>query len=442
MALRAGRVCPVELTAFLFERIERHADRAVFVAITPQRALREASAAKARLASGSPASLLDGVPVAYKDVIDVAGTPTTAASALFADAPARLRDSRCADRLSRGGMITLGKLNMTEFAYSGLGCNPHFGTPRNPNDSKVHRSPGGSSSGAGVAVAAGLAPCAIGSDTGGSIRVPASFNGVVGYKSSEGRIDKTGVFPLSRTLDTIGPLGRSVMDCILVSQLMRGEQTVGPSPRPVAGLRIVVPTNIVMDRLENAVGANFERALAALSDAGAMIERRRLECLDRASEVTELHGSITAAEAYHQYHDIIESDRVKRLDRRVVRRMLVGKTMSAHDLLAVQWMQAEERPKIRAELDGALLSMPTTPLVAPDIAPLEANDELFMDVNSRILRNTVLGNILDLCGIALPSGRDRNGLPTSILFSAPGGEDDMLLAYGLEIERIIRGCDG
>jgi aspartyl-tRNA(Asn)/glutamyl-tRNA(Gln) amidotransferase subunit A len=437
--LRAGKVCPVELAEYLLERAENSSDQHVFLTITRDRALGEAAAARSRLQAGSPASLLDGVPVAVKDVLDVAGTRTTAASALFAKSPVKERDSHCVEGLSRGGMIILGKLNMTEFAYSGLGCNPHFGTPRNPNDERIHRSPGGSSSGSGVAVAAGLVPCSIGSDTGGSIRVPAAFNGIIGYKAGEGRIDKTGVFPLSRTLDTIGPLGRSVTDCILVAQLMRGEKTVPVAARSVRGLRVLVPTNVVMDNAEEAVLDNFEVAVAKLADAGALIEREPFECFDRMLEIGERHGSITAAEAYHEYHGIIESGLVKRLDRRVVRRILGGKQMSAHDLLAVQGMRADLMARIHARLDGALLAMPTTPIVAPEIAPLEADDELFMAVNTAVLRNTVLGNILNLCGLALPTGCDEKGLPTSILFSAPGGADDFLLAHGLEIERIIRG---
>lgn len=436
--LRDGGACPVELTECLLDRVQHNPDQHVFLTITRQRALNEAAAAKARLAAGSPASLLDGVPVAYKDVVDVAGTRTTAASALLADRPVKQVDSQCAARLSRGGMVTLGKLNMTEFAYSGLGCNPHFGTPRNPNDQTVHRSPGGSSSGSGVAVAAGLAPCAIGSDTGGSIRVPASFNGIFGYKASEGWIDKTGIFPLSRTLDTIGPLGRSVADCVHVAQLMRGTNTVTIAARSVRGLRVLVPTNVVMDDAEEAVLANFEAAVARLADAGAHVERETFECLDRILEIGERHGSLTAAEAYHEYHDIIESDLAGRLDRRVVRRILGGKQMTAHDLLTIQWMRAELMERMRARLAGAVLAMPTTPIVAPEIAPLEADDELFMKVNTLVLRNTVLGNILNLCGLALPSGCDEKGMPTSILFSAPCGADDFLLAHGLEIERIIR----
>lgn len=436
--LRKGGACPVELTEYLLDRIETSGDRHIFLTVTRERAMKEAEAARARLKADAPASLLDGVPVALKDIIDLAGTRTTAASALFADAPAKDQDSFCASHLSAGGMVMLGKVNLTEFAYSGIGCNPHFGTPRNPHDKKAHRSPGGSSSGSGVAVAAGLVPCAIGSDTGGSIRVPASFNGVVGYKASEGRHDKTGVFPLSRTLDTIGPLARSVADCIHVSQLMRGEETVRVAPRAVRGLRILVPTNVVMDRVDAAVIANFERVLEGLAEAGARIERQRFDCLDRIVETGERHGTLIAAEAYHEYRDIIDGPDMARMDRRVVRRIMVGKRMSAHDLLTVQELRKELTAQMKEQLHDAVLAMPTTPIVAPEIAPLEADDELFMAVNALALRNAALGNIMNLCALALPSGCDEKGLPTSILFSAPGDADDFLLAHGLEIEQVAR----
>ena len=169
-----------------------------------------------------PLSALDGVPVAWKDLIDIAGAPTTAGSRYFSGGPVKTADLACAANAAAAGMVTMGKLNMTEMAYSGLGLNPHYGTPLNPNDRKTPRSPGGSSSGSGAAVAARLVPCAIGTDTGGSVRIPSAFNGVVGYKTSCGRIDTTGMFPLARTYDTIGPLARSVEDCILLDRALRG----------------------------------------------------------------------------------------------------------------------------------------------------------------------------------------------------------------------------
>lgn len=435
--IREGRICPVELAEFALDRIEANADRAVFLAITRDRALREAEAARTRIAAGRPASLLDGVPIAWKDNIDIAGVPTTVGSALFADVVAARQDQVAAGRVSGAGMVCMGKLNMTEFAYSGLGLNPHFGTPRNPNDGRHHRSPGGSSSGAGVAVASGLVSCAVGTDTGGSVRVPASFNGVVGYKSSEGWIDKSGVFPLSQTLDTLGLLARSVPDCIHLTRLMRGEATARVAPANPAQMSVLVPTNVVMNDLEPAVAANFEASIIRLERAGISVRFGPVKALSQADDLARRHGTLTAAEAYHALHKIVDGADVSRIDRRVTRRILMGKQMSAFDVIEIQQTRQRLKQEIAAELQGALLAMPTTPLVAPIIDRLEADEELFMNTNARTLRNTVLGNVLNLCGLALPNGRDAGGMPTSILFSAPGGQDWQLLAFGLALEEII-----
>lgn len=428
----------MDVTECLLDRIEKARDANTFITVSAERALAEARAAEKRYRSGNPLSVLDGVPLAWKDIFHVAGTPTTAGSILLADAPPQAADMACVANVAAVGMVTLGKLNMTEFAYSGLGLNPHFGTPLNPNDPATPRSPGGSSSGSGVAVAARLAPCAIGSDTGGSVRIPSAFNGVVGYKTSTGRIDKAGLIPLARTYDTIGPLTRSVEDCILMDMFLRGE-AVSPVRRTGLGsLTLVAPTNVVTDGAEEAVVASYERSLAALEKHGVTIRRERIDAIDRVMDMTDRFGTLIAAEAYTEYRDIADGEDGKRIDRRVVFRMMGGKRMSAADVLSIQRGRQELIPLLLAQLDGALLVMPTTPITAPEVAPLDADDDLFHAVNLKTLRNTAIGNVLDLCGVALPNGRDGRGLPTSILFSAPHGEDTRLLGYALELERVVR----
>ena len=438
-AYRAGETDPVALTECLLARIERAKGDRIFIAVTAQSALAEARAAAARYRDGRPLSLLDGVPTAWKDLFDVAGTTTTSGSALHRDNEPAVKDAPAVARTRAAGMVSLGKLNLTEFAYSGLGLNPHFGTPVNPNDRRVHRSPGGSSSGSGAAVAAGLVPCAIGTDTGGSVRVPAALNGIVGFKTTEGRIDKRGVRALSPTLDTIGPLARSVMDCALVDMVIRGAVTLDARRTDIEGLCFVIPQNVVFDDAEPAVVANFEKSIAILEKAGARISRRRLALLDDIAAATAAHGSLTAAEAYNEHRRIIDSDQVDRIDRRVVRRILQGKAMSANDLLSLQRVRRQAIDDLARELDGGYLAMPTTAITAPAIAPLEADDELFSTVNLRMLRNTMAGNILKTCGLALPNGHDENDLPTSILISGVAGDDDRLLGHGLEIERLLAG---
>ena len=225
-----GGLDPVDVAEFFLNRIARDRDNPSFIVVTRERALEEAAASRARHREGRAAGPLDGVPVAWKDLVDMGGERTTAGSALFAASPPKEKDAPIVANLAAAGMVALGKTNLSEFAFSALGLNPHFGTPRNPRDPATPRVAGGSSSGAAVAVAGGLAPCAIGSDTGGSIRAPASFCGIVGFKTSEGRIDKSGVFPLSRTLDTIGPLAHTVEDCVLIDLALRGQKATPVRP--------------------------------------------------------------------------------------------------------------------------------------------------------------------------------------------------------------------
>jgi aspartyl-tRNA(Asn)/glutamyl-tRNA(Gln) amidotransferase subunit A len=438
LAYRSGEASPVEVTECLLERIDKSRADNIFIMITPERARREAEAAARRYREGNPLSALDGVPLAWKDLFHVAGTCTTAGSALLAGSPVRDRDMPCVANAAAAGMITMGKLNLTEFAYSGLGLNPHFGTPVNPHDRTTHRVPGGSSSGSGTAVAAGLVPIAIGTDTGGSVRIPAAFNGIVGYKTSTGRIAKHDLIPLARSYDTIGPLARTVEDCILADMLLRGEIASPVRRADIRSLTVIVPTNVVTDGAEPAVLENYERALEALARAGATIRREHVDELDRVLEITARYGTLIAAEAYTQYREIADSEQADQVDRRVIFRMMGGKRMSAADLLSIQQAREQLIPQITARLSGALLAMPTTLHTAPEVAPLETDDELFHAVNLKTLRNTALGNVLDLCAVALPSGRDEKGLPTSILMSAAHDEDTCLLDQGLAIERVLR----
>ena len=436
---RDGTITPIEATDWFLDRIETTTDRAIFIAVTAERARREAAAATARYRAGAPLGPLDGVPIAWKDLFDLADTTTTAGSDVYRTAPKAGADAAVVRRLADAGMVSLGKVNLSEFAYSGLGLNPHFGTPRNPFDAKIHRAPGGSSSGSAVAIATGLAPVSIGTDTGGSVRVPAAFNGLVGFKTAEGSIDKTGVFALSPTLDTVGPLARTVEDCLLLYSALKGGSPVEAKPADFSALCFVVPTNIVFDDAEEAVVANFRALLTKLERKGTKIIERPVSAFD-AIRATSAHGNIVAAEAYFAHRRLVESADVARVDPRVVARIMRGASMSAYDLLALQAKRIELQHKLRAELDGALLAFPTVPLTAPPVAPLEADPDLFHAVNIKTLRNTMLGNFLNLPGFAIPSGVDANGLPTSILISAPAGSEPLLFAASLAIETVTVGA--
>ena len=429
---------PVEVADVYLERIAGLVDQPVFITVTAGRARQEALASRERHRNGETLGPLDGVPIAWKDLIDVEGAPTTAGSALRRNNQPAERDAPIVAHATAAGMVTLGKVNLTEFAYSGLGLNPHFGTPSLPHDLKTARAPGGSSSGSGAAVSWGLAPCAIGSDTGGSVRIPAAFNGVTGYKSSEGRISKDGVVPLSVTLDTIGPLARSVSDCILLDAVMRGVQPQMPNHPALADIHIVVPENVMLDELDRGVAENFLASVEMLARAGVVIEHRRLPLLDNVVEMTKRHGTLIAAEAYAHYQEMLESEQVKHVDRRVVARMMMGRSMTGEIIQAIQDGRRQLAAELKSNIGDAFLIMPTVPHTSPAIAPLEADDERFHRVNLKTLRNTSIGNILGMPGVAMPNGVDANGLPTSLLISSTAGDDDRLLAAALTIELVIK----
>jgi aspartyl-tRNA(Asn)/glutamyl-tRNA(Gln) amidotransferase subunit A len=430
-----GTITPAEATEWVLDRIAKTDDKAIFISTTPERARREAAAATERYRRGHCLGPLDGVPLAWKDLFDIAGTVTTAGSDVYRTAPPAKEDAPCVRMAAQAGLVSVGKVNLTEFAFSALGLNPHFSTPRNPRDQNAHRSPGGSSSGSAVAVASGLVPCAIGSDTGGSVRIPAAFNGIVGLKTAEGRIDKRGVFPLSKTLDTVGPLARTVEDCVALECAMRDTASVRVEPVPLAGLRFVAPMNVVRDGAEDAVLTDFARVLDELKQAGAIVVESRLDSLDELQDVMAKHGSIAAAEAYAFHKPLMEGPDRGRVDPRVVTRIMRGGAMSAEDLQALHDARQRLRKKIAGELEGALLLMPTVAHVAPLVAPLERDAELFHAVNAKTLRNTMIGNMLDLPGFALPSG--AGGLPTSILVSALSGDESALYPAAATIEALM-----
>ncbi len=428
-----GSLDPVEVAEFFLDRIERDRANPSFLRVTRERALKEAAASRKRHHEGRPAGPLDGVPVAWKDLVDMAGERTTAGSALFAEAPPKQNDAPIVANLSAACLVALGKTNLSEFAFSALGLNPHFGTPRNPRDPATPRIAGGSSSGSAVAVAAGLAPCAIGSDTGGSIRAPAAFCGIVGFKTSEGRIDKRGVFPLSRTLDTIGPLARTVEDCALIDMALRGQSGAPVRPLEVSGVAFVVPDKSGIDDVDAAVAANLETVIKRLAAAGAKVISRPVPSIGAMREFTAQHGSLVAIEAYAEHRAIFESADARRMDRRVVTRAMKGR-VSGHDVINLQRGREDLVAALADDLEGALLVLPATPMTAPPIDALERDDELFRVTNLRAIHYTFLGNLFRMCGLALPSGTDAEGLPTGVQFLAPGGDDDRLLSIGLGVE--------
>lgn len=437
--LRAGMLDPVELVEQVFDRIVAHGDAALFIRQTRDRALSEARAARERLRAGNPASLLDGVPLAWKDLFDIQDTVTTAGSAVLRGSAPAAQDAALVAAGRRAGLVTVGAVNMTEFAYSGIGLNPHYGTPRNPRDPLVARSPGGSSSGSGAVVAAGIVPFSIGTDTGGSIRIPAAFNGVVGYKTSTGHHPMGGVFPLSPTLDTLGPLARTVQDCVLVDAVLRGLRQPEAMAADPASLDFVIPDTVMFDDLAPAVAAAFDATVHRLAATGARVRRIALPELRETADIIARIGPMTSVEAALVHRDRLNTPLEAQIDPRVIRRIRMADKMSAVDLWELQTHRRRLIAAINDRLGDAIMICPTTPSVAMPIVPLEADVEVFFHHNFRTLRNTALGNFLDWCGLAIPNGADADGMPTSLMLSARHGRDRQILSAGLALEGAIRG---
>ena len=404
----------------------------VFISLTAERARREAEAAAARWRAGQPLSVFDGVPLAWKDLFDVAGSVTTAGAAYRCNAPPALLDAPSVSLLCRAGMVSVGKTNLSELAYSGLGLNPHFGTPHNPHGSDQPRIAGGSSSGSAVAVAAGIVPIAMGTDTAGSIRIPAALNGLVGYRSSCRRYSRDGVFPLAHTLDSLGPLTRSVRDALAIDDLLHDRRQTH-SARSLKGQRFV----LAQQDVEPAVRDNLLRAVEQLKAQGALIEERECPTFQAALELINQHGWLGSFEAFALHKALLDSPDAAQLDPRVRRRLEAARTLPASQLLYLLDTRRRLQQQLVDDLDGAIRITPTVAHVAPALAPLEADDELFINTNLATLRLTMPGSLLDMPGVTLPSGRDAQGLPTGLLLSAPTGEDARLLRAALSAESVL-----
>ncbi|KPB80082.1 amidase [Pseudomonas syringae group genomosp. 3] len=411
----------------------------VFISMSVERARREAEASAARWKYGQPLSPFDGVPVAWKDLFDVAGCVTTAGATVRNNLSPALLDAPSVGLLARAGMVSLGKTNLSEFAYSGLGLNPHFGTPINPMSDGSPRIPGGSSSGSAVAVAAGIVPIAMGTDTAGSIRIPAAFNGLVGFRSTSRRYSRDGVFPLALTLDSVGPLTRSVRDALVIDDLLcaRSKPT-SLLPRSLAGQRFLVDRAVLEDeRVAPAVRDNLLRAVEALRAGGALIEMGHCQAFQATLQVIQQHGWLGAAEAFALHQSLLDSDAASQLDPRVRKRLEAARHMPASLLVNLYAARERLQEQLTLELDGALLITPSVAHVAPPLAPLLNDEELFIQTNLATLRLTMPGSLLNMPGVSLPSGCDASGLPTGLLLSAPAGEDARLLRAALTVESLL-----
>ncbi|HEV7409467.1 MAG TPA: amidase [Bradyrhizobium sp.] len=376
-----------------------------------------------------------GIPISIKDLFDIKGQVTRAGSRALEDSAPAAADAPVVARLRRAGFVVIGRTNMTEFAYSGIGINPHYGTPKGAWQRSTGHVPGGSSSGAVVSVVDGMAHGALGTDTGGSCRIPAAYNGIVGFKPTQRRVPLDGAVPLSPTLDSIGPLARTVNCCAVLDAVLANEQVAPLQPRPIRGMRLAVPNTVALDDLEDAVAKTFERALERLAREGALIERIAVpEFLDIAPMSAK--GGFAAAESYawHRYLIVAKGDIY---DPRVASRILRGESQSAADYIDLVNARKSLVTRAAARLapyDALLL--PTTANTPPRIADMK-DDQAFTKANLLSLRNCTLINMIDGCGISLPIHRGGE-VPVGLMLAASGGSDRRIFELAAAMEGVIR----
>jgi aspartyl-tRNA(Asn)/glutamyl-tRNA(Gln) amidotransferase subunit A len=423
-----GRINPVELTEFFLEKIaiHEHSTR-IYARPTPTRARGEAMGAAARAKSGLRRGLLDGVPISWKDLFDTAGIATESGSALLKNRMP-LNDATVLETATRQGLVCLGKTHMSELAFSGLGLNPVTATPPCINDEQAVA--GGSTSGGAASVAYGLAPAAIGSDTGGSVRIPAAWNDLVGLKTSHGRLPLTGAVPLCEQFDTVGPLARSVEDCTLLLAALESGKPADLAGASLSNARFLVLNTVALEDLRPRPAQGFEDALSRLSRAGAQISHADIP---ETAEAMALAGILFTAEAYGIWGKTIETAPEKMFPR-ILERFRTGAAFKAADYVAA-WRRLHDIRQIWAKKTAGYdaILLPTSPILPPNAHRLMIDDAYYVAENLLALRNTRIGNLMGLCALTLPTAQPSCG----ISFMAGPGQEERLLRIGAAAERAL-----
>ena len=439
-----GEIDASDLCEHFLARIERiDGEHDIYLRTTPARARAEAAAAAERARQGLRLSPLDGVPISWKDAFDTAGDVTGHGAKVLQERVAK-SDATVVVRATQAGLVCLGKTNQTEFAFSILGINPNYGTPANPFDDSVRRLPGGSTSGGAVSLARGLAAAAIGSDTGGSVRVPAAWNGLVGLKTSFGLLPLDGVLGLSTSMDTVGPLTRDVADAAALFTALAGRYGAGNSHAPdlagveVTRLNLALPANLVWDGLDPGVERAARGALGRLETAGVTIRQADIPEFGEIEELISHFGPFHAAECHALWHEYIEA-RPNLVYRPILERIRLGGKMPASAVEGAKQRLGRVAPALHARIRAVgVLAMPTIAISPPAIAELENDMEAWMAANVMTLRNTRLGNFLDCAALTLPCGKDDNGIPVGLMLMAPPGWEERLLRMAGALEPILR----
>lgn len=413
-----GEIDPVDLLGVYLGAIEEHEFRdRIYARLTVARAEAEAAAAAERAKAGQRRGVLDGVPISWKDLFDTSGVATEAGSLLLKGrVPAR--DAEVVRNAGEAGLVCLGKTHMTELAFSGLGYNPSTESPPCVND--LASVSGGSSSGAATSVAFGLAACGIGSDTGGSVRIPAAWNDLVGLKTTHGRVSLKGVVPLCGTFDTVGPLCRTVEDAALMLAALEGGRAADLRGATLKGKRLAVLRTVALEDVREGPLKGFEGAVARLKDGGAVVEE--IDAPEVAAAMA-LSGVLFTADAYGRWRDVIEAAPGKMFDQ-VLERFRGGRVHSGADYVAA-WIALRAARQVWAErvagYDAVMVA--TSPILPPNLARLERDKAYFAAENLLALRNTRIGNLMGLCGVTLPTGVASCGIT---LYGAAGGEERVL----------------
>ena len=436
--LNRKKVSSQQLVQHCLENIEAENGEGhnAFISVFRERAMAEAVAVDVARREGRLSSPFAGIPISIKDLFDVAGMVTTAGSHVLDKEPAATHDALIVQRLRSAGFIIIGRTNMTEFAYSGLGLNTHFGTPASPFDRRTRRIPGGSSSGGAVSVSDSMAAATIGTDTGGSTRIPAALCSIVGFKPTAERVPQRGCIPLSTSLDSIGPMANTVTCCSVLDTIMSGGEHIELTPYPQVGLRLGVLDGFALENLDGEVSSPFEAVLDRFSKRGILTKTVNLPELEN-YQAHANRSSLIGGEAYAWHQQFLDI-RHDHYDPWVRERISAGKSFTAADYINTVKRRFDCQLATHNRCIGIdALVLPTVPIVAPPIAELIQNDELSSAVNLTTLRNTSIANTLNAPAITIPCNAPGNA-PVGFMLLGKTGEDEKLLSIALSLEPIIR----
>lgn len=426
---------PIEIFEHSLEKATE--SEGVFISITESRGREDADASYARYKRGEKLSVLDGIPVCWKDNIDIANYLTTNGSKPPKDMNPKRKDAYIVESTRRNGLCSMGKTNLSELAFSGLGINSHYGTPYRSEQKGDVKIPGGSSSGSAIAVAEGIVPFAVGTDTAGSIRIPAAFNGLVGYRPSTSRHNKRGVAALSPSLDAVGTLANNVSDCLYLDSAMRASSRRDFSPDNIDCISVMLDESLIETVItDENVKNDFYRTINALSDAGINVKRQRVDSINKVLELIKSKGWLGSLEAYLEHYPLISSDSEGFVDRRIKNRLSKCSEFSLKTYAELIHQRSVLQSMLSSEIGNALLILPTVGHYAPSIKSLDENDELFASMNLETLKVTMIGSYLDMPTFSLPNittGDDYSGFQISM----PMNNDIKLSKAALTIEKII-----